>query len=64
MRDEWDMLARLFTYMVGLSLIGNSLGLMLGNMVGGTKTIVQFIPLLFVPFVLLAGFIINTGRFN
>lgn len=57
------MFLRLFVYMIGLSLIGNSLGLMLGNVVvGGAKTIVQFIPILFVPFVLLAGFIINTGR--
>jgi hypothetical protein len=63
MRDEWDMLMKLLVYIIGLSLIGNSLGLMLGNMVvGGAKSITQFIPIFFVPFVLLAGFIINTGR--
>lgn len=43
-------------------MIGNSFGLLLGNLVRGAKTIVQVIPPFFVPFVILAGFIVNMGR--
>lgn len=42
-------------------LLGNSMGFLLGSMVrGGSIVIMQYVPLLFVPFTLMAGFLINT----
>ena len=45
------------------AVIGNLMGVLLGNAVtgGGIKTIVQYMPALIVPFPILAGFVVNTG---
>jgi hypothetical protein len=44
------------------ALLGNFYGVLLGSMVTGIKTIVQWITIFFVPFTIMAGFIVNTGR--
>lgn len=43
------------------AMLGNSYGVLVGNLVRGAKTIVQIIPPFFIPFCLLAGFIVNMG---
>ena len=52
-----------FTYVVLLSsLMGNSFGLYIGNLSSDHKTVVQIMPLFFVPFLILAGFMANTAE--
>ncbi len=41
------------------AMLGNTYGLLLGNLVRGVKTIVQVIAPFFVPFIILAGFLVN-----
>lgn len=44
-----------------VALMGNAIGMFIGNISSDHKTTVQFMPLFFVPFLILAGFIVNTG---
>lgn len=60
MNPSEDMLKMLFLYFSYSVLLGNSVGLFLGNLVTGVKTIIQLVPLFFVPFIVLAGFVVNT----
>lgn len=44
-----------------ISLLGSSIGMFVGNISNDHKTTVQFMPIFFVPFIILAGFIANTA---
>lgn len=44
------------------SLLGNFFGVLLGSMVRGAKSIIIWITFFFVPFTIMAGFIVNTCR--
>ena len=57
------MFFRLAYFTILSAVVGNIMGVLLGNAVtgGGVKTIVQYLPALIVPFPILAGFVVNTG---
>ena len=63
MRQDWFMFFRLAYFNILSAVVGNVMGVLLGNAVtgGGVKTIVQYLPALIVPFPILAGFVVNTG---
>ena len=62
MRASWNMLLSFSFGLMMISLLGNSAGMFLGNFTNSHKTIIQISPLLFVPFIILAGFICNTSK--
>lgn len=62
MDQEIEFYARFAEYAILCALVGNSFGLLLGNLVtGGIRVIVNYLPVFFVPFAVLAGFVVNTG---
>ena len=62
MLPDFAMYWHVLELVLWVSLIANSFGLVLGCLVsGGAKTIVQYVPIFFVPFIILSGFILNTG---
>jgi hypothetical protein len=61
MDQTWTMFLIFAELCLWNALLGNSFGILLGSMVTGIKTIVQLITIFFVPFVLMAGFVVNTG---
>ena len=61
MNPETKMLFVFAEFCLWASMIGNSLGLFAGNLAKGVQTIMQLMPIFFVPPVLLAGFIVNTS---
>lgn len=44
-----------------ISLLGSGIGMFVGNISNDHKTTVQFMPIFFVPFIILAGFLANTA---
>ena len=62
MNPSTKMLLIFAEFCLWASMIGNSVGLFVGNLAKGVQTIMQLIPIFFVPPVLLAGFIVNTSE--
>lgn len=62
MDQTWTMFLIFGEMVLWNSILGNSFGVLLGSMVRGIKTIVQLITIFFVPFAIMAGFIVNTCR--
>lgn len=58
---NWDAFWLVFLSCMLLSILGGSLGLFAGTTSTDIKSVIQIMPLFFVPFILLAGFMINTS---
>jgi hypothetical protein len=61
MEETWTMFLIFSEFCLWNAMTGNSFGLLMGTLARTVPTIVQVIPVFFVPFVLMAGFIVNTG---
>ena len=61
MRNDLAMFKQFIEFALWSTLISNSIGLFLGCMIRTMKAVIQVIPLVFVTFVILAGFIVNTS---
>jgi hypothetical protein len=61
MHQSWESFELLLLSCLLLSVLGGSLGLYAGTTSTDIKAVIQIMPLFFVPFILLGGFMINTG---
>lgn len=61
MNSSMHMFWNFFAVVILTSLLGNAIGMFIGNISSDHKTTVQFMPLFFVPYLILAGFLVNTG---
>lgn len=61
MHQSWESFELLLLSCILLSILGGSLGLYAGTTSTDIKAVIQIMPLFFVPFILLGGFMINTG---
>lgn len=60
MHNSLDSYLIMATNCLLMSVLGGSLGLFAGTTSTDIKSVIQIMPLFFVPFILLAGFMINT----
>lgn len=63
MRRDFKMFSVLAEVLMFSSIMGNSVGMFVGNISKNYTRVLRIIPYFFLPLVILAGFFSNTGEF-
>jgi len=62
MRRDFTMFSVLFEVLMFSAIIGNAVGMFVGNISRNYTRVLKIIPYFFLPVAILAGFFCNTGK--